>query len=311
MRKFLIISCLCLAIVFAFVPLLMPTIVSADVENLGNGYYLGSLRFQTPNATVFDGFPLQVIRTNASITNLWEDDFITIESNKLGYSWENFSAYVSMAQSNSQISLRIDTTSIVNLQSLQLIVLGANLYDSLFVNGYSLQSYSMETSNFLQLIVSGKGVDNTDDFEFSIVTGDVANIDTVGDDIYYEFDFTNPSDNVDMSILGFIVKYSTLNAIDEAYQNGYQDATNTFNSTINSIKQNAYNDGYYDGLENAEQATLFAMFTSIFDGLVTMITGLLDFNFMGYNMLSLFKFIFTVGLVMLIFKIFNGGGNSE
>lgn len=293
---------------------------SADVVDLGSGYFLGSLRFEIPNVTVKDGFPLDVVRSNANISSLWEDDIITIESNKLGFEWDNYSAYVSMASSDSLIRLQINTTSTVNLQSLQLVVLGANMYNALYVNGFSLKSYSMEATNFLQLYVSGKDVDNTDDFEFSVVTGDMANIDTIGDEIYYEFEFTNPDENVDMSILGFVVQYSTLNNVNDAYDSGYNvgytAGQNNANATIN-YDSASYQQGKLDGINSANQYTFLDLMGAVFDAPIralfgyvengVRVDGLFTLDILGVNLSSFLLSIFTLGIVITIVRLCLGG----
>lgn len=315
-KVLLIVALVCMVVPFVFAGYC----ASADVVDPGGGYFLGSLRFQVPDATVYDDFPFNVSRFNANITNLWEDDFVTIESNKLGYEWQNYSAYVSMSRSDSLVSLRVTLPTSVNFKSLQLIVLGANVYDTLYVNGFPLESYSMEESNFLGLYLSGKDPDNTDDFEFSVVTGDMAIEDTVQDDIFYEFAFTNPTDNPDMSILGFIVRYTNLNNVTDAYNSGYNTGytagQNNANATVN-YNSASYEQGRLDGINSANEYTFLNLMGAVFDAPIRALFGYVDngvrvdglftLDILGVNLSSFLLSIFTLGIVITIVRLCLGG----
>lgn len=312
---------LLLALVCMVVPFMVAGYcASADVVDPGGGYMIGSARFEVPNTTVYDDFPFQVYTFNTTVTNLWEDDFVTIESPKLGFEWRNFEANLELSQFNAFVSLRVNLPNSINLKSLQIIVLGADMNNALYVNGIPLNSYSMEQSNFLGLVVSGKDPDNTDAFQFSLVTGDMVVEDTVQDDIYYEFKFTNPTDNADLDILGFIVRYTNSNNVTEAYNNGYNTGytagQNNANATIN-YDSASYQQGRLDGIDSANQYTFLDLMGAVFDAPIralfgyvengVRVDGLFTLDILGVNLSSFLLSIFTLGIVITIVRLCLGG----
>ena len=107
-----------------------------------------------------------------------------------------------------------------------------------------------------------------------------------------------------------------------------QDTANYYFITINDfdISINDYNDifshlfrvatnedyqylGYNNGLITANQYTMANLLFAIGDTPIKLIKGLLNFNFFGVNLFSLFTLIVTLLLVFAVFKFIKGGSS--
>lgn len=100
------------------------------------------------------------------------------------------------------------------------------------------------------------------------------------------------------------------------YNQGYQTG---FNNGVNSGNQTGYNNGYNVGYEdgvvngyndgvNATNSYSFSnLLTAVVNAPVSVFTNLLDFNIMGFNLLSLVAGLLTLGLIVLIIKLCLGG----
>lgn len=103
---------------------------------------------------------------------------------------------------------------------------------------------------------------------------------------------------------------------DSYYQQGYQTG---FETGLNSGKQegytNGYNSGYQDGelsgyndgVNSANRYTFSNLLTAVVEAPVNVFMNLLDFNIMGYNLLSLVIGLLTLAVVVLIVKLCLGG----
>lgn len=384
MRKFLVISCLCLALVFAFVPLLMPTVASAEqyVDSTNADFYVNwnyAVTTYSSNIFTWNGSPQFTMRYNSFSSNAMQKPYyapsyfpeyydlpvqlyfggtsgvtsVFNQSVNAGYKFGNTAGTVSFTIDDYRTHYFIVLLSYFGRDENDLSSQLANFESQYTINGNALStisSYQRTNCDEIWEVVDAQSdtgywvvqSDTSDEnymfrMQFPTMTGGTVTSNAPYNDpfatqnefIVMAFELTNGTYTFagNGASNGYIIGMFDVHYVSEEYQfgydagynagttsgydKGYNDAVTKYESMIDSIKQNSYNDGYYAGLENAEQATFFSLFTSIFDGLVTMITGLLNFEFLGYNMLALFKFIFTVGLVMLIFKVLNGGGNSE
>lgn len=100
------------------------------------------------------------------------------------------------------------------------------------------------------------------------------------------------------------------------YNQGYQTG---FNNGVNSGKQTGYNDGYnvgysdgksdgYDeGVNSTTQYSFANLLTAVVEAPVNVFISLLDFNIMGYNLLSLVVGLLSLAIIVVIIKLCLGG----
>ena len=112
-------------------------------------------------------------------------------------------------------------------------------------------------------------------------------------------------ERIDIRPIGF--------STDSVYFNAYEDG---FNSGLNLGHQNGYTDGYnqgkLDGYNNGYNAgstsagdyTFLSLLGSVVDAPIQAISGLLNFNLLGFNMLSFFTGLITVALILFVIRLF-------
>ena len=103
---------------------------------------------------------------------------------------------------------------------------------------------------------------------------------------------------------------------DSYYQQGYQTG---FETGLNSGKEQGYTNGYNSGYQDGEligynnginTANIYSfsnLLTAVVEAPVNVFISLLDFNIMGYNLLSIVAGLLTLGVVVLVIKLCLGG----
>lgn len=150
-----------------------------------------------------------------------------------------------------------------------------------------------------------------------IITGMVVASYTFGNDDYrFTFnypcrmtdDFATAVDNGDTKVS--TMYFSTDLQGGNQYQNGYnQGYLNGITQSNNQVDKSSasYKQGLIDGADGNNPYSFVALFGAIADSQLTFIDGLLGFDFLGFNLLTFFKVIITLGLVFAIFRIIKGG----
>ena len=99
------------------------------------------------------------------------------------------------------------------------------------------------------------------------------------------------------------------NAYQEGYDAGYGAGETygkeTADSTVNKDSA-SYFQGIQDALNEDNPYTFGGLFGAIADSQLDVIGGLLGFEFLGINMLSMFKFLITLGLVFCVLRMLKG-----
>lgn len=93
------------------------------------------------------------------------------------------------------------------------------------------------------------------------------------------------------------------------YNNGYnQGFTDGVRDQFNKVDKNSasYKQGLLDGINDNNPFSFVGLFGGIADAQLSIIDGLLGFEFLGVNVLSLFKVIITLGLVYGVFRLIKG-----
>lgn len=98
--------------------------------------------------------------------------------------------------------------------------------------------------------------------------------------------------------LGYDTGYSSGSSIGESvgYNNGY-----TTGYTEGDLQ------GYNRGINSAHQFTFFNLLSAVVDAPVQALTGLLNFNILGFNMLNFFTGLLTLAIILFIVRKILGG----
>lgn len=113
--------------------------------------------------------------------------------------------------------------------------------------------------------------------------------------VYY---FTNSFDDNDFYNLGYQDGLET--GLQDGYQNGYQ-------SGLDVGSQSGYQDGFSDGVQSANDYSFMGLLGAVIDTPVTALTGLLNFEILGFNILSFVTGLITLALIIFIVKLCIGG----
>lgn len=105
----------------------------------------------------------------------------------------------------------------------------------------------------------------------------------------------------------FNMDYSDSQIYDQGYLKGLED-------NQQNIYDNGYNTGYDDGkyvgknegIAQANDYSFISLFGALFDAPVTMLMGLLEFEFLGINLWAFVTSLFTLALVLFIVKLIMG-----
>lgn len=114
--------------------------------------------------------------------------------------------------------------------------------------------------------------------------------------LYY---FSNAFSNSD----GYQQGYST------GYQNGYSSGENVgYSNGYNIGNKVGYQNGYNAGVEYGGNYTFLGLIGAVIDAPVNAFIKLLNFDILGFNMLSLVTGLLTIGLIFAIIRIISGKG---
>lgn len=98
----------------------------------------------------------------------------------------------------------------------------------------------------------------------------------------------------------------------QGYTTGYDNGvavgkTSGFNTGYNDGYEDGVVDGYNDGVNATNSYSFSNLLTAVVNAPISVFTNLLDFNIMGFNLLSLVAGLLTLGLIVLIIKLCLGG----
>lgn len=145
-------------------------------------------------------------------------------------------------------------------------------------------------------------------FEFSEDVSFCLMIYPVLDSLYYLSSYSGR--------LSYLSPYyvSTSNAFDGTggYQAGYQLG---YQAGLSSGQDGAYSRGYAQGYKDAgtvsETGNFLTLFTTIADSQLVLLKGFLDFEFLGFNMLTFFKGLMTVLICIMVVRLITSGSTSS
>lgn len=89
----------------------------------------------------------------------------------------------------------------------------------------------------------------------------------------------------------------------DGYDTGYDDGRSYADTLLEQATNNGYNNGYYEGRASTESYSFLSLIGAVFDAPISALTGLLNFNILGVNMLSFFLSIMSLALALFILKI--------
>ena len=87
-----------------------------------------------------------------------------------------------------------------------------------------------------------------------------------------------------------------------AYASGIEDANNTVTETSESYKK-GYEKGYNKGYGDSGNIHFIDVITAVFDVPTQWLTNLLDYDILGFNLLTFFQSIITITIVIAIIKM--------
>lgn len=113
-------------------------------------------------------------------------------------------------------------------------------------------------------------------------------------------DITNGSNTYN-----YTMYYSADQQENSVFQAGYEQGKR---DTMNKVYTNSesYKQGVIDGASENNPYNFLNFFAGIADAQLKLIDGFLDFDFLGFNMLTLFKVILTLGICYGVFRLIKG-----
>lgn len=95
---------------------------------------------------------------------------------------------------------------------------------------------------------------------------------------------------------------------DYGYRDGYSvGKSDGYESGYNVGYSNGYSVGYSDGIDDSNVYTFGNLLTAVVDVPVSVFISMLDFNIMGFNLLSLVVGLLTLAIICLVVKLLLGG----
>ncbi len=92
---------------------------------------------------------------------------------------------------------------------------------------------------------------------------------------------------------------------EEGYADGYYDGKIAGkNETFDKYYYDRYSEGYNAGAKSAGEYTFLGLFGAVVDAPITAISGLLNFDLLGFNMLNFFYALCTCALVIAVVRLF-------
>lgn len=185
-----------------------------------------------------------------------------------------------------------------------------NLDFGYLFNNEFVSLYSVDPSKFGDLSVNGNRSTWTYDnasFTFQVPT-------TLSYFVIYasnDFD-SSPTFTPQTTITDMYIELSSLNSSileNNAFNTGFEQGYSSGESV-------GYNNGYAAGIQTADSGTFLNLFSSVIQAPITALVGefdsetgervggLLNFDFLGYNMSTLLMSLFSVGIVICVVRIF-------
>lgn len=112
--------------------------------------------------------------------------------------------------------------------------------------------------------------------------------------------------NVDHSpdLLNFSVNFGRYDE-QASYELGVEDGKNQAYTTVNT-SSSSYVAGYNVGVSSAQNVSFDSLMSAVIDVPIRAIGGLLDFNFLGINLLQFIYSLLTLGIIIAIIRLFLG-----
>lgn len=113
-----------------------------------------------------------------------------------------------------------------------------------------------------------------------------------GSDTYSEYYFNKNSENEYEK--GYNAGFSDgkISSDNIVYQNGF-----------NIGKQQGYSQGYNAGVESANKYTFLSLISSVVDAPIKALSGMLNFNILGFNMLDFFYALITLAVIIAVVRL--------
>lgn len=184
-------------------------------------------------------------------------------------------------------------------------------FDVVFFYAYRLDAnfnFNVKSVN----ISLGKRWNSSDTYVTSFVFTDVNNytcrFEIVMDKNYPGINSVTP----DTRTYYFINEFSDNDYYEQGYSTGYNFGLTTgtqtgYNDGYNVGYSDGRSDGYDEGVNSTTQYSFANLFTAVVEAPVNVFISLLDFNIMGYNLLSIVVGLLTLGVVVLVIKLCLGG----
>lgn len=91
---------------------------------------------------------------------------------------------------------------------------------------------------------------------------------------------------------------------DYGYEIGLGSANNdTYQNGFNIGKKQGYSQGYNAGVESANKYTFLSLISSVVDAPIKALSGLLNFNILGFNMLDFFYALITLAVIIAVLRL--------
>ena len=117
----------------------------------------------------------------------------------------------------------------------------------------------------------------------------------------YIWQDTSYTDSFLQIFSGSLVIYPSSVGAQTVYDNGYNLG---FDNGHSQGYSEGYTVGYNHGTSSASEFTFLGLLGAVFQAPITALTGLLNFNLLGFNMLTFYESLFTLAIVFIILRFF-------
>lgn len=114
--------------------------------------------------------------------------------------------------------------------------------------------------------------------------------------------FLNRTPQVQTIKFGNYPQQTYQQGLNEGYTKGYADGKASGENGLEQYGTQKYNEGYNDGAISANQNTFKSLFFSIADAEIKIFRSMLNFDFLGYNILNFVTAIITITIAIWIIR---------
>lgn len=214
-----------------------------------------------------------------------------------GISFNSIYSYLvnnSYTANTSSISIDLMFALPVNLQT---FIIDSPLYGSGNISFFEIVGFLVFSDSFYLTIGNFDTDEGTSSYKFILDS-----INGYTDSVSYM-----RSSNFPISYLNNLSFFISNPAYQLGYEVGYSNgevSSDSYNIGYNNGKKVGYQDGYSAGVNGANQYSFLSLLGAVVDAPVSVLSDMLNFDLLGFNMSSFFFALITLGLIIAVIRIF-------